>query len=169
MTTWEDFDMVPFTSAPERMKATIPFEGTTPEQVFEIMGDPERVTDWFLLAKEIRIHPAEPGQDLTFNVVFTFFGDVYEEVLHWDPPRRYVYLADGPDFPIKGYIGRIEIEATAPDAGVMRWSFHFDDIEGDEFQRIIPVFLPPVIEESLRRLAPLIGGTSVAFESSIGD
>ena len=167
MTTWEDFDMVPFTSAPERMKATIPFEGTTPEQVFEIMGDPERVTDWFLLAKEIRTHPAEPGQDLTFNVVFTFFGDVYEEVLLWDPPRRYVYVAKGPNFPIRDYVARIEVEETGDRGGVVRWAFHYDTIDGEEFERIIPVMLPPIIEESLRRLAPLIGGSDVEMVTAM--
>ena len=167
MIDWDDFDITPFTSAPERMKATIPFEGNTPQQVFDIMGDPERITDWFLLAKEVRVHPAEEGQDPTFNVVFTFFGHVYEEVLLWNPPHRYVYLAEGPDFPIKGYIGRIEIEETGPTSGIMRWSFHYDQIQGDEFQRIVPVFLPPVIEASLQRLAPLIGGTAAEFENQI--
>jgi len=167
MTSWDSFDMAPFTTAPQRMKATIAFEGKTPEQVFGIMGDPERITEWFLLAKEVRIHPAVEGQDPTFNVVFTFFGDVFEEVLHWDPPNRYVYLAEGPEFPIKGYIGRIEIKETGPTSGIMRWSFHYDTIEGEEFQRIVPVFLPPVIEASLQRLAPLIGGTAVEFENQI--
>lgn len=167
MTAHDGFDIAPFTTAPERMRAVIPFEGLSGAEVFEVVGDPDRITDWFLLAKEVRIHPAEPGEDPTFDVVFTFFGEVYEEVLHWDPPHRYVYLAQGPDFPIKDYIGLIEVAETGSRSGVMRWSFYYDVIEGDEFRRIIPVMLPPVVEESLRRLAPMIGGTEVDFEASL--
>lgn len=169
MATWDDFDISNFTPAPERMRATIPFEGMTGDEVFAVVGDPERITDWFLLAKEIRMHDVAEGEDPTFDVVFTFFGEVYEEILHWDPPHRYVYLAQGPDFPIKDYIGRIEVDETGPTTGVFRWSFHYDVIEGDEFQRIIPVMLPPVIEESLRRLCPLIGATGFEFENRMGD
>ena len=168
MSGWDDFDITPYTSAPERMRATIPFEGMTGDEVFGVVGDPDRIADWFLLAKEVRIHPARDGEDPTFDVVFTFFGEVYEEVLLWDPPHRYVYLAQGPEFPIKDYIGRIEVEETGPASGIMRWSFHYDQIEGGEFQRIIPVMLPPVIEASLQRLSPLIGGTGFEFENRMG-
>ena len=169
MTSWNDFDITPYTTAPERMRATIPFRGMTADEVFAVMGDPERITEWFLLAKEVRVHPAEEGEDPSFDVVFTFFGEVNEEVLLWDPPQRYVYLARGPEFPIRDYIGRIEVEETGPETGIMRWSFHYDVIEGQEFRRIIPVMLPPVIGASLRRLAPLIGGTSFEFASRMGD
>ena len=168
MISWDKFDITPYTAAPERMKATIPFEGMTGEEVFEVVGDPNKITEWFLLAKEVRIHPMEEGEDPTFDVVFTFFGEIYEEVLFWDPPHRYVYLAQGPDFPIKDYIGRIEVEETGPREGIMRWSFHYDIVEGEEFRRIIPVMLPPVIEASLRRLVPLIRGTAFEFEDRMG-
>jgi hypothetical protein len=167
MTNWDSFDMAPYTTAPERMKATIPFTGMSAAEVFDVMGDPERITDWFLLAKEVRIHPTESGEDPSFNVVFTFFGDVYEEVLLWNPPHRYVYLAQGPDFPIRDYVARIEVEETAPQRGVLRWAFHYDIIEGEHFERIMPVILPPIIEESLRRLAPLIGGTKVEMVTAM--
>lgn len=167
MQDWESFDMTPYTPATERMKATIPFTGMNAAEVFDVMGDPERITDWFLLAKEVRVHPAEPGEEASFNVVFTFFGDVYEEVLLWDPPYRYVYVAKGPDFPIRDYVARIEVEETGDRAGVVRWAFHYDVIEGEAFERIIPVMLPPIIEESLRRLAPLIGGSDVEMVTSM--
>jgi hypothetical protein len=167
LTEWDAFDMEPYSRAPERMKATIAFTGMSAASAFEVMGDPERITDWFLLAKEVNVHPAVEGTDPSFNVVFTFFGDVYEEVLHWDPPHRYVYLAQGPDFPIRDYIGRIEVEETGPQAGVVRWAFYYDIIEGEHFQRIMPVMLPPIIEESLRRLASLIGGTDVEMVTAL--
>ena len=163
--SWDDFDVTPHTTATERMRATITYEGLTPGQVFEVVGDPDRITDWMLLAEDVRIHPAEPGQDPTFNVVFAFFGDVYEEVLHWDPPARYVYLAQGPQFPIKDYIGRIEVHETGPGRGEMIWAFYYDRIEPQVYEPLIPLMLPPIIEASVERLAPLIGGTKVRFES----
>ena len=61
MQDWDSFDITPYTTATERMKATIPFTGMTAAEVFDVMGDPERITDWFLLAKEVRVHPAEPA------------------------------------------------------------------------------------------------------------
>jgi uncharacterized protein YndB with AHSA1/START domain len=156
--------MTPYTTATERIRATIPFAGMHADAVFDLMGDPERITDWFILAKEVRMHPTD---EAAFNVVFTFFGDVYEEVLHWDPPRRYVYLAQGPDFPIQDYVARIEVEETGDGTGVVRWAIHYDVIEGEAFQRVLPVMLPPVIEESLLRLARLIGGDDVEMVVSM--
>jgi hypothetical protein len=50
---------------------------------------------------------------------------------------------------------------------VVRWAFHYDTIDGEEFERIIPVMLPPIIEESLRRLAPLIGGSDVEMVTAM--
>ena len=167
MQDWNSFDMTPYTPARERMKATIPYTGMSAAEVFGVLGDPERITDWFLLAKEVRVHPTESGEDASFNVVFTFFGDVYEEVLLWDPPRRYVYVAKGPNFPIRDYVARIEVEETGDRGGVVRWAFHYDTIDGEEFERIIPVMLPPIIEESLRRLAPLIGGSDVEMVTAM--
>lgn len=89
-------------------------------------------------------------------MVFTFFGDVYEEVLHWDPPHRYVYLARGDDFPVKDYIAQIEVFEMADYKGIMRWNVYCDVIEGDHFQKILPVMLPAINEASIHALAPLI-------------
>jgi hypothetical protein len=99
--------------------------------------------------------------------VFAFFGDVYEEVLHWDPPHRYVYLAQGPDFPIKDYIGRIEVHESEPGSGEMVWAFYYDEIEGVAYERLIPLMLPPIIEASAKLLAPMIGGTDIQFTSTM--
>ncbi|MEH6593032.1 MAG: SRPBCC family protein [Halioglobus sp.] len=154
------FDINSYTSATLRMDARIAYQGFTAQQVFDIMGDPERITDWYLLARRVKMHPKVTGEEQTFNVEFTFFGDVFEEILHWDPPRRYVYLAKGEDFPIKDYVAQIEVEETGPDSGVMSWKIFSDVIEGDEYQRILPVMLPAVNEASMQKLATLIGGVS---------
>ena len=167
MTSWDDFDVSTFGAGTERMRATITYEGMTPQKVFDVVGDPEKITDWMLLAEDVRVHPAKPGQDPTFNVVFAFFGDVYEEVLHWDPPHRYVYLAQGPEFPIKDYIGRIEVHESEPGRGEMIWAFYYDEIEGASYERLIPLMLPPIIEASVELLAPMIGGTAVHFVSTM--
>jgi hypothetical protein len=160
----EHFDMSPYTSAPRRLDMSIRFSGRTPAEVFEIMGDPERITDWYLLAREVQMLP--PGDDgsANFDVVFTFFGQVHEEILHWDVPHRYVYKAVGDGFPIKDYIALIEIRETGPGEGVMIWRQYFDEIEGEHNQRILPVILPPINRVSLERLATLIGGSSVAVD-----
>lgn len=148
------------------MDARIEYKGHSAEQVFDIMGDPERVTDWYLLAKTVKMHPKIEGEEQTFNVEFTFFGDVYEEILHWDPPRRYVYLAQGDNFPIKDYIACIEVEETGPDTGVMSWKIYSDVIEGEHFQRILPVMLPAINQASMEGLSELIGGVSCQVDSN---
>ena len=144
---------------------TIEFAERTPEQVFETVGDPQRITDWFILAKDVKIHPPGPDGEANFNVEFVFFGDVYESVLMWDAPRRYVYSARGPDFPIRDYVAMLEVEDHGEGTGVMRWSVYFDDMSGDEFERLLPVILPPINERSAERLAPMIGGTCWSMES----
>ena len=102
-------DLSQYTSAKLRMESVIDYDGHTADQVFGIMGDPERITDWYLLARTVKMHPCEEGEEQTFNVEFTFFGDVYEEILYWDPPRRYIYQARGDEFPIRDYVAVIEV------------------------------------------------------------
>lgn len=159
------FDMTPYTRATLRFDMRIRFEGRSAADVFAIMGDPERITDWYLLAEEVRMLPPSENGDSNFDVVFVFFGQVHEEILHWDMPRRYVYKAAGKDFPIKDYVASIEISESGSGDGVMIWRQYFDEIEGAHNQRILPVILPPINEVSLKKLAPLIGGTDVSIES----
>jgi len=160
-----EFDISAFTNATLRMDARITYAGKTAGEVFDIMGDPERITDWYLLAKQVKMHPKVEGEEQSFNVEFTFFGDVFEEILHWDPPHRYVYLATGDDFPIKDYVACIEVTEDGPEAGTMSWKIYSDVIEGEHFQRILPVILPAINEASMHKLCELIGGTSCTVDS----
>jgi|SaaInlStandDraft_1057018.scaffolds.fasta_scaffold47102_2 hypothetical protein len=156
-----EFDMSPFTTAPLMIDMQVRFEGKTPAEVFEIMGDPARITDWYLLAKDVHI-PAAASEDLSgFEVEFMMFGRVKEEILHWDLPSRYVYRAFGEHFPIKDYIALIEIQKIGDNRGIMIWRQFFGAIDGLHNQRILPVILPPLNRASLDRLALLIGGTEV--------
>lgn len=157
-TPTDEFDMSPFTTAPLQIDMRVQFEGKTPAEVFDIMGDPARIKDWYLLAKEVHLSETESRD---FEVEFILFGRVKEAILHWDMPIRYVYRADGADFPIKNYVGLIEIQTPEHNRGVMIWRQFFDDIEGLSNQRILPVILPPLNRASLERLAPMIGGTEV--------
>lgn len=160
-----EFDISPFTSAPLRLEMRIRFSGTPPERVFEVMGDPDRIKDWYLLAKEVHLHEPDADGQANFDVEFILFGVVKEEILHWDMPTRYVYRAYGDDFPLSDYVALIEVEQTGPDEGVMIWRQYFDAIDGEYNRRIIPVILPPLNEASLKRLAPMIGGTDVEMSS----
>ena len=162
--TEEAFDISDYTRASLRMDARIEYRGKSAEEVFDIMGDPERITDWYLLAKTVKMHPAVEGEEQNFNVEFTFFGDVFEEILHWDPPRRYVYLARGEDFPIRDYVACIEV-TEQPDGGLMSWKIYSDVIEGEHFQRILPVILPAINKASMEKLSELIGGVSCQVDS----
>ncbi len=160
-----EFDIGPFTSAKLQMAMKIKYQGRSPEQVFEVMGDPARLKDWYLLVKEVHIKPAGEDGRTDFDVEFTFFGLVQEEILHWDVPHRYVYKATGPDFPIRDYVAMIEVNQVSEDRGEMNWLVWFDDIEGEHFQRILPAMLPAINEASLKRLASLIGGVSYTAKS----
>lgn len=160
-----DFKMLPYTDASLRLDMRIQFQGKTPEEVFEIMGDPERITDWYLLAKKVLLHPPNDDGQVDFDVEFAMFGLVREEILHWELPLRYVYSAKGKDFPIKDYVALIEIRQTGKDEGELIWQQYFDLIEGEHNRRLLPVILPPINEQSLNCLAELIGGTSVKLQS----
>ena len=107
-------------------------------------------------------HPPAPDGEARFNVEFTFFGHVFEEVLLWEAPQRYVYRATGPDFPIKDYIAEIAVEMTGERSGQMIWSMYFDTIEGQEFKRILPIVLPAINEASLTKLALILGGELIS-------
>ncbi len=111
------------------------------------------------------MHPAVDGEEQTFNVEFTFFGDVFEEILHWNPPHRYVYLARGEDFPIKDYVACIEVSENPGGGGVMSWKIYCDVIEGEHFQRILPVMLPAINQASMEKLSELIGGVDCRVDS----
>jgi hypothetical protein len=163
--TEDDFDITAYTSAALRMDAHIEYRDRSAAEVFDIMGDPLRITDWYLLAKTVKMHPVAEGQEQTFNVEFTFFGDVFEEILHWDPPRRYVYLAKGDAFPIKDYVACIEVTENAEGGGTMSWKIYSDVIEGEHFQRILPVILPAINQASMEKLSGLIGGISCQVDS----
>ena len=52
----DDFSIAQYTSASLRMESRIRYQGKTAEQVFTIMGDPTRITDWYLLAKQVKVH-----------------------------------------------------------------------------------------------------------------
>ena len=104
---------------------------------------------------------------LQFEVDFILFGKVREEVLLWEPPQRYVYQAFGEHFPFKDYVALIEVEETAPNAGVLRWQQYFTEIEGGDNQRLYPVILPHLNEVSLQRLATLINGSDVSVVSHL--
>ena len=147
-----------YTTAPLQIEATIRYKGKSAVEVFDILGNPELITQWFLLAKEVKIHPPSPDGLTTFNVEFTFFGDVFEEILEWNPPNRYIYLAKGESFPIKDYLACIEVHPANDTAGILQWKIFYSQIEGKHFQKIIPIILPPIIEESFKNLCPLIGG-----------
>jgi len=160
-----NFDVSIYTKSALKLDMRIQFQGKTPEEVFEIMGDPERITDWYLLAKKVLLHPPNDDGQVDFDVEFAMFGLVREEILHWEMPLRYVYSAKGKDFPIKDYIALIEIRQMGEDKGELIWQQYFDHIEGEHNKRLLPVILPPINEQSLNCLAEMIGGTSVTLKS----
>ena len=161
----EQFDIASYTTAPLKLDMRVRFKGKSPDEVFDIMGDPERVKDWYLLAKDVHLHEPDADGQVNFDVEFVLFGVVKEEILLWDVPTRYVYRAYGDGFPIKDYIALIEIQQTGDDEGVMIWRQYFDEIEGHHNQLILPVILPPLNQASLERLAPMIGGTDVEMDN----
>ena len=163
--TQDQFDIASYTTAPLKLDMRVRFKGKSPDEVFDIMGDPERIKDWYLLAKDVHLHEPDADGQVNFDVEFVLFGVVKEEILHWDVPTRYVYRAYGDGFPIRDYIALIEIQQTGDDEGIMIWRQYFDEIEGHHNQLILPVILPPLNRASLERLAPMIGGTSVEIDN----
>ena len=106
------------------------------------------------------MHQPNNDSSSSFNLEFTFFGDVFEKIIEWNPPIRYVYSAQKDGFPIKNYLGHFEIYKVRRDKGTLKWNMHYSHIEGQHYKKIIPVILPPIIEESINLLSPMVSGVS---------
>ena len=156
-----------YTSAPLRLDMQVRFTNQSPATVFDVMGDPAQIQNWYVLAKDTVVDEQTAEDELQFEVDFILFGKVREEVLLWAPPQRYVYRAFGEHFPFKDYVALIEVEETAPNAGVLRWQQYFTEIEGEDNQRLHSVILPHLNEVSLQRLATLINGSDVRVVSHL--
>ena len=154
-----------YTSAPLRLDMEVRFTNQSPTTVFDVMGDPEQIQNWYVLAKDTVVDEQTAETELQFEVDFILFGKVREEVMLWNPPHHYVYRAFGEHFPFKDYVALIEIEETEQNAGILRWKQFFTEIEGADNQRLMPVILPHLNEVSLQRLATMINGTEVSVVS----
>ena len=154
-----------YTSAPLRLDMQVRFTNRSPATVFDVMGDPAQIQNWYVLAKDTVVDEQTAEDELQFEVDFILFGKVREEVMLWNPPQRYVYRAFGEHFPFKDYVALIEVEETAPNTGVLRWQQYFTEIEGEDNQRLHSVILPHLNEVSLQRLATLINGSDVSVVS----
>ena len=143
------------------------FTNQSPATVFDVMGDPAQIQNWYVLAKDTVVDEQTTEDELQFEVDFILFGKVREEVMLWNPPQRYVYRAFGEHFPFKDYVALIEVEETAPNTGVLRWQKYFTEIEGEDNQRLHSVILPHLNEVSLQRLATLINGSDVSVVSHL--
>lgn len=156
-----------YTSAPLRLDMQVRFTNQSPATVFDVMGDPAQIQNWYVLAKDTVVDEQTAEDKLQFEVDFILFGKVREEVMLWNPPQRYVYRAFGEHFPFKDYVALIEIEETAPNTGVLRWQQFFTEIEGEDNQRLLSVILPHLNEVSLQRLATMINGSDVSVVSHL--
>ena len=154
-----------YTSAPLRLDMQVRFTNQSPATVFDVMGDPAQIQNWYVLAKDTVVDEQTAEDKLQFEVDFILFGKVREEVMLWNPPQRYVYRAFGEHFPFADYVALIEVEETAPNTGVLRWQQFFTEIEGEDNQRLLSVILPHLNEVSLQRLAAMINGTDVSVVS----
>ena len=156
-----------YTSAPLRLDMQVRFTNQSPATVFDVMGDPAQIQNWYVLAKDTVVDEQTAEDKLQFEVDFILFGKVREEVMLWNPPQRYVYRAFGEHFPFADYVALIEVEETAPNTGVLRWQQYFTEIEGEDNQRLHSVILPHLNEVSLQRLATLINGSDVSVVSHL--
>ncbi|MDC0573297.1 MAG: SRPBCC family protein [Luminiphilus sp.] len=156
-----------YTSAPLRLDMQVRFTNQSPATVFDVMGDPAQIQNWYVLAKDTVVDEQTAEDKLQFEVDFILFGKVREEVMLWNPPQRYVYRAFGEHFPFADYVALIEVEETAPNTGVLRWQQFFTEIEGEDNQRLLSVILPHLNEVSLQRLATMINGSDVSVVSHL--
>ena len=146
-----------YTSAPLRLDMQVRFTNRSPATVFDVMGDPAQIQNWYVLAKDTVVDEQTAADELQFEVDFILFGKVREEVMLWNPPQRYVYRA----------FALIEVEETAPNSGILRWQQFFTEIEGEDNQRLLSVILPHLNEVSLQRLATMINGSDVSVVSHL--
>ena len=89
-TTDGPFTIVDYTSAPLRLDMQVRFTNQSPATVFDVMGDPAQIQNWYVLAKDTVVDEQTTEDELQFEVDFILFGKVREEVMLWNPPQRYV-------------------------------------------------------------------------------
>jgi hypothetical protein len=162
--TSTDTTLTQLTSASLKLVSSVEYDGLSALEVFDVLGDPTQITDWYPLAKSVVLGSGQ-GSEQQFDVEFTFFGLVSEQVLYWDPPNRYIYQAVGPDFPIKDYIADIVVEESGFQRGTLKWSVYFDVIEGPEFQRLLPIILPAINKAGMANLSAMLGNGSYSVAS----
>ena len=162
-------DLMTFTTAPRRLTARLSYQGHTSAQVFDLIGDPDRIPDWYVLAESIRHYPPTPEGEARFNVVFTFFGEVEETILHWAPPHRYVYRAIGPDFPIQDYVAELSVIPDGETSGTLGWDIYFDTVDTAQSARVLSIILPELNKSSLSKLASMLGGQLLSHDSNFHD
>ncbi|MBL4712663.1 MAG: hypothetical protein JKX75_09260 [Gammaproteobacteria bacterium] len=156
------FNINDYAKAPLKLEYKIYFEHYSGQEVFDILDNPELISEWYLLAENVQLNSSKGKAKESFTVDLTFFGHITEEVLYKSPPHHYVYSAKGDDFPIDGYIAEIEIITEPCDnKGVMIFKVYYKDVLNSKFKRIIPILFPVINEASINKLAEFIGGYKV--------
>ena len=103
-----------YTSAPLQLDMELRFTNQSPAAVFDVMGDPEQIQNWYVLAKDTVVDEQTAEKELQFEVDFILFGKVREEVMLWNPPQRYVYRAFGEHFPFRDYVASLRSKSKNP-------------------------------------------------------
>ena len=68
------FAIEDYTSAPLRLDMQVRFTNQSPATVFNVMGDPAKIQNWYVLAKNTVVDEQTTEGELQFEVDFILFG-----------------------------------------------------------------------------------------------
>lgn len=158
------FDPAEFTNAPLQTEGWIRFSDP-PDQVFARLAHHEGMTEWVPLLKEVTVsHPqpltsGESTVGTTRTMIFQGGLTLVERIVYWNPPLCYAYDTQGKLFPLQNYIGLMGVVPGEDGGGVFVFREYFT-VGGSIKNAVIPRGVVPPMQQALRTLSQLIGGTA---------
>ena len=138
------FTIGDYTSAPLRLDMQVRFTNQSPATVFDVMGDPAQIQNWYVLAKDTVVDEQTTEDELQFEVDFILFGKVREKSCCGNPPQRYVYQGVRRALPTsETMLPSLRSKRRHPTPAYSGWQQYFTEIEGEDNQRLPQSFCAP--------------------------
>ncbi|MCR9159181.1 MAG: SRPBCC family protein [Nannocystaceae bacterium] len=99
----------------------------SPQRMWDVLTTHEEMPSWFKVVRKAVLDPAGRDERNGLGAVRHLHAvgpAVVEEVIEWEPPRRYVYALRG-GAPIRNHRGEVTVEA-ASDGAKATWRIQFE-------------------------------------------
>lgn len=124
-------DITRFTRAPLRMQGTFHFD-LSPEELWPRVTAPELIASWFptMTGGEVdhsnSSTPGDWGEGTKRYCHARGMGTLDETILHWDPPKTYVYRVVNRMMPIRDHAAVMRLEPDPDGGSRFTWEQYFE-------------------------------------------